>query len=142
MPFGLFKASHQPCLTRRRTFLYPQLVDQHSVMLCFLGRGRSWSGGANSGTPDSARMGPQQKFALQCYASEDKQQDVASSQQWALLSQFEYVLRLCMLESREETPHHLIGVNVLSLLLIIVTIVMIVMIMMIITVDKAPTLHP
>ena len=55
-------------------------------------------------------MGPQQRFALQCYASEDKQQDVASSQQWALLSQFEYVLRLCMLESREETPHHLIGV--------------------------------
>lgn len=56
-------------------------------------------------------MGPQQKFALQCFASDEKQQDVASSQQWSLLSEFEYVLRLCMLESREEMPHHLIGVS-------------------------------
>ena len=41
-------------------------------------------------SPKSPHAGAQQKYALQCYASEDTKQDMAtSSSQWTLLSQFE-----------------------------------------------------
>ncbi|KAL0034905.1 hypothetical protein WJX77_012220 [Trebouxia sp. C0004] len=62
------------------------------------------------GAPSPPHAGPQRKFALQLSAPEDTPQDIAcSSSQWKLLSQFEYLVRLCMLESREETPHYQLG---------------------------------
>lgn len=69
--------------------------------------GRSRSMGA---APSPPHAGPQRKFALQLSALEDTPQNIAcSSSQWMLLSQLEYLIRLCMLESREEAAHYQLG---------------------------------
>ncbi|KAL0033592.1 hypothetical protein WJX79_006257 [Trebouxia sp. C0005] len=69
--------------------------------------GRSRSMGGASSPPNAS---PKRKFALQLSAPEDTPQNIAcSSSEWMLLSQFEYLVRLCMLESREEAPHYQLG---------------------------------
>ena len=55
------------------------------------------------------------KFAVQfsTAAGEEEEQkpDLTRSEQWEQLSGFEYALRLCMLEAREEMAHQLVAVR-------------------------------
>ena len=55
------------------------------------------------------------KFAVQISTAageeEEQKPDLTHSEQWEQLSSFEYALRLCMLEAREEKAHHLVAVR-------------------------------
>ena len=55
------------------------------------------------------------KFAIQVSTAageeEEQKPDLTHSEQWEQLSGFEYALRLCMLEAREEKAHHLVAVR-------------------------------
>ena len=55
------------------------------------------------------------KFAVQVSTAageeEEQKPDLTHSEQWEQLSGFEYALRLCMLEAREEKAHHLVAVR-------------------------------
>ncbi|KAL0052080.1 hypothetical protein WJX82_007586 [Trebouxia sp. C0006] len=85
--------------------LVPTLTTSSSTSKLQSGRSRSMGG-----APSPPHAGPQRKFALQLSAPEDTPQNIAcSSSEWMLLSQLEYMVRLCMLESREETPHYQLG---------------------------------
>lgn len=44
---------------------------------------------------------------------------VMSSAEWRALSELEYVLRLCRLEGREETPHYEVSVSHVALALVV-----------------------
>ncbi|KAL3140885.1 hypothetical protein ABBQ32_005419 [Trebouxia sp. C0010 RCD-2024] len=90
------------------TSLPPSPLSSSSSTLSRQRSGRSLRASASAPRPS----GPQHKYALRCFAAEDAPQNIqGSSTQWSLLSQFEYVLRLCMLETREEAAHHELGVT-------------------------------
>ncbi|KAK9812925.1 hypothetical protein WJX72_005880 [[Myrmecia] bisecta] len=61
-------------------------------------------------TPATPAHGRVTRYAIQCAALPDAEPaEPGSSAEWQTLSEFEYVLRLCMLEAREELPLSRIG---------------------------------
>ncbi|KAL3148164.1 hypothetical protein ABBQ38_014444 [Trebouxia sp. C0009 RCD-2024] len=88
------------------TPLPPSPLSSSSSTLSRQRSGRSLRASGSGPQPS----GPQHKYALQCFAAAPQNLQ-GSSTQWSLLSQFEYVLRLCMLESREEAAHYELGVR-------------------------------
>ena len=83
--------------------------EQPLLMLSAVQRASSGREPANKAQEDLL------KFAIQISTAageeEEQKPDLTHSEQWEQLSGFEYVLRLCMLEAREEKAHHLVAVR-------------------------------